>query len=78
MSSDNVQRFLKAYRESARETELGLVHLYPHLFRHTRAMHLYMAGVPLPLVAEWLGHSNMETTQIYYGKQNIMERKPAN
>ena len=25
--------------------------------RHTRAMHLYMAGMPLELVSQWLGHS---------------------
>ena len=31
-------------------------------------MHLYTAGVPLPLISEWLGHSNEETTRIYYAK----------
>ncbi|MBQ1924090.1 MAG: tyrosine-type recombinase/integrase [Lachnospiraceae bacterium] len=30
--------------------------------RHSRALHLYRAGVPLPLISEWLGHSNIETT----------------
>jgi site-specific recombinase XerD len=77
MSSDNVQRFLKTYEESARKAKPDLMHLHPHLFRHTRAMHLYMAGVPLPLVAEWLGHSNMETTQIYAQASIEMKRKAA-
>lgn len=31
MSPDNVQRFLRNYEESARETEPGLLHLHPHL-----------------------------------------------
>ena len=26
------------------------------MFRHSRAMHLYRNGMPLPLVSEWLGH----------------------
>jgi len=77
MSADNVQRFLKTYEESARKANPDLMHLHPHLFRHTRAMHLYMAGVPLPLVAEWLGHSNMETTQIYAQASIEMKRKAA-
>lgn len=75
MSADNVQRFLRNYEKSARETEPGLLHLHPHLFRHTRAMHLYMAGVPLPLISEWLGHSRMETTQIYAQASIEMKRK---
>lgn len=40
-----------------------------------RAMHLYLAGVPLPLVSEWLGHSNMETTQIYARATDEMKRQ---
>jgi site-specific recombinase XerD len=77
MSADNAQRFLKIYEESARIAKPDLMHLHPHLFRHTRAMHLYMAGVPLPLVSEWLGHSNMETTQIYAQASIEMKRKAA-
>lgn len=75
MSPDNVQRFLRNYEESARKTEPGLPHLHPRLFRHSRAMHLYMAGVPLPLIAEWLGHSRMETTQIYAQASIEMKRR---
>ena len=52
-------------------------HLHPHLWRHTRAMHLYRAGVPLPLISEWLGHSQLETTQIYVKATTDMKRKAA-
>lgn len=75
MSADNVQRFLRIYEKFAKKTNPKLNHLHPHLFRHSRAMHLYMAGVPLPLVAEWLGHSNLETTQIYAQATMEMKRK---
>ena len=40
-------------------------HVHPHLWRHTRAMHLYQHGMDLTLVSQWLGHTNIETTLIY-------------
>lgn len=77
MSADNIARFLNVYETAARKEIPDLVHLHPHLFRHTRAMHLYSAGVPLPLISEWLGHSRMETTQIYARVTTDMKRKAA-
>ena len=75
MSQDNVQRFMKKYEELAQKVKKDIPHLHPHLWRRTRAMHLYMAGVPLPLVSEWLGHSSMETTQIYAKATDEMKRQ---
>ena len=52
MSADNVQRFMKVYEEKSKKINADIPHLHPHLWRRTRAMHLYVAGVPLPLVSE--------------------------
>lgn len=68
MSADNTQRFMNEYEKKAKNIKADIPHLHPHLWRRTRAMHLYMAGVALPIVSEWLGHSSEETTQIYYAK----------
>ncbi|MEE1040526.1 MAG: tyrosine-type recombinase/integrase, partial [Lachnospiraceae bacterium] len=76
MSSDNVSRILKDCETAIRKDNPGLIHLHSHLFRRTRAMHLYLAGVPLPTISEWLGHSNIETTRFYYGKKNLMTSCP--
>jgi integrase/recombinase XerD len=78
MSDDNVARFMNKYGMAAKAVckEVPLK-VHPHMFRRTRAMHLYRAGMPLALLSEWLGHENPETTLIYYGKKNIMERKLA-
>lgn len=38
---------------------------HPHLWRHSRAMHLYQHGMDLERISQWLGHSNLETTLIY-------------
>ena len=74
MSSDNVSRILKDCESSARKTNPDILHLHSHLFRRSRAMHLYQAGVPLPTVSEWLGHSNIETTRFYARITEEMKR----
>jgi integrase/recombinase XerD len=37
----------------------------PHVLRHTAAMFLLQAGVDTSVIALWLGHETVETTQIY-------------
>ncbi|MGL5437761.1 MAG: tyrosine-type recombinase/integrase [Lachnospiraceae bacterium] len=75
MSDDNVARFIDKYASLARkECDEIPENVTPHMFRHSRALHLYRKGVPLPLISEWLGHSNMETTLIYAYADTEMKR----
>ena len=37
----------------------------PHVLRHTLTMDFLMHGVDRSVIALWLGHESMETTQIY-------------
>lgn len=37
----------------------------PKGLRHGFAIHAITCGVPLPLIKRWLGHSSLETTEIY-------------
>jgi len=74
MSPDNAARILCKYEMIAKSLQPNFPHLYPHLFRHARALHLYQAGMPLALVAEWLGHSQLETTLIYAHADTEMKR----
>ena len=41
-------------------------HCHPHACRHTVAHCLFLAGNPIALVAKYLGHTNLETTNRYY------------
>ncbi len=37
----------------------------PHVLRHTAAMDLLHHGVDRSIIALWLGHESIETTQVY-------------
>jgi integrase/recombinase XerD len=66
LSTDAIGVMLKNCAKSARKTCSEVPEcVHPHLFRHTRAMDLYRAGMPLSYVAEFLGHVNVNTTDIY-------------
>ena len=44
---------------------LGPKTVSPHVLRHTCAMSLLAVGVDISVIALWLGHEGVETTQIY-------------
>ena len=44
-------------------------------FRKSRAMMLYQAGMPLELLAQFLGHDDPMTTLVYAHADNDMKRR---
>ena len=47
----------------------------PHVLRHSSAMELLAAGVDTSVIALWLGHEHVQTTQIYlHGDLSLKER----
>lgn len=76
MSADNVEKFMKRYGLKARvQCNKVPEGLHPHMFRHSRSMHLYRGGMPLALLSEWLGHAQLETTKIYANADTQMKRE---
>jgi integrase/recombinase XerD len=47
----------------------------PHTLRHTKAMHMVEANVPLIAIRDILGHADLETTEIYAKANLAMKRK---
>jgi site-specific recombinase XerD len=75
MSPDNTERFIKKYGIAARSVNLEVPEsLHPHTFRHSRSMHLYRSGMPMVLLAEWLGHAQISSTLIYANADTEMKR----
>lgn len=51
----------------------------PHVLRHTTAMDLLQEGIDCSVIALWLGHESVETTQIYLDanlalKQEVLDK----
>jgi len=51
--------------------------VHPHLFRHSRSVHLYQHGMPMELVSQWLGHANLETTIGFYARADTEHKRKA-
>lgn len=47
----------------------------PHMFRHSKAMHLLQAGVNLIYIRDFLGHVDLKTTEIYARADTETKRK---
>lgn len=67
LSADAVQKLIQKYVGRTRGTCLSLKdkRISPHVLRYSAAMELLHAGVDSSLIALWLGHESVETTQIY-------------
>jgi integrase/recombinase XerD len=54
---------------------LGQKAISMHVLRHSAAMRLLRAGIETSVIALWLGHERVETTQIYlHADMGIKER----
>ncbi len=67
LSRDAVERRIAKYAATASAgcPSLRTKRISPHVLRHTAAMRLLQAGVDTSVIALWLGHERIETTQIY-------------
>lgn len=76
MSDDNIRKFLKEYAQKACALCPDMpTNVHPHMFRHSRAMHLYQHGMPLVLISQWLGHADLQTTLIYAHADTEQKRR---
>lgn len=77
LSADGVQYIITKHAEAARTKcpSLANKRVTPHVLRHTAAMELLQAGVDRTVIALWLGHESMETTQVYLDADLALKEK---
>jgi integrase/recombinase XerD len=77
LSRDSVEHLVNKHTLTASQHCASLRNktVSPHVLRHTSAMRLLQAGVDSTVIALWLGHESVETTQIYiHADMTIKER----
>jgi site-specific recombinase XerD len=67
LSPDAVQRLVRKHATTAAEhcPSLRPDQLHPHILRHSCAMALLQAGVDTAVIALWLGHTDIRSTNAY-------------
>ena len=67
LSRDSVEYLVAKHAKTALQhcPSLKHKHVTPHVLRHSVAMDLLQHGVDCAVIALWLGHESVETTQIY-------------
>ena len=62
-------------RASARCASLKKKRVSPHIVRHGTAMALLQSGVDIVVIALWLGHESIETTNAYLHANLAMKER---
>jgi integrase/recombinase XerD len=76
MSRSGLRYLLAKYVRSAASARTGLPSkVGPHTLRHSKAMHMLQAGVPLVIIRDILGHVDVKTTEVYARADLEMKRR---
>jgi len=75
LSRGGIAWIIRKYQARTNDPQLIDADISPHTLRHSKAMHLYEAGVPLPYIRDFLGHAELSTTEIYARASTEAKRK---
>jgi site-specific recombinase XerD len=75
LSRGGIAWIIRKYQTRTDDPQLADADISPHTLRHSKAMHLYEAGVPLPYIRDILGHVDLSTTEIYARASTEAKRK---
>ncbi len=77
LTRTGITYILNKYAQEIRKENSTLIpkQLSPHCIRHSKAMHLLQSGVSLIYIRDFLGHSQIKTTEIYAKTDSAWKRK---
>ena len=75
LTRSGITYIVQKYADMARETASGMpTKISPHIFRHTKAMHMVQANVNPVFIKDYLGHADISTTEVYARADNEAKR----
>ena len=75
LTRSGITYIVQKYAVMARETASGMpTKISPHIFRHTKAMHMVQANVNPVFIKDYLGHADISTTEVYARADNEAKR----
>ena len=75
LTRSGVTYIVRKYADMARTMAPGMpVKISPHVFRHTKAMHMVQANVNPVFIKDYLGHADISTTEVYARADNEAKR----
>lgn len=77
LTKEGIAYIVSKYAALARNASAVIVPkvVTPHMFRHSKAMHLLQAGVNLIYIRDFLGHEDIKTTEIYAKCDTELKRR---
>lgn len=77
LSNAGLSYIINQYAKAARVIRPDLIpdRISPHVFRHSKAMHLLQAGVNIVYIRDILGHVSIQTTEIYARADSKQKRE---
>lgn len=76
LTKEGIAHIISRHVVSARKVSTSVPEkVTPHMFRHSKAMHLLQAGVSLIYIRDLLGHEDIKTTEIYAKCDSELKRQ---
>jgi len=76
LTKEGIAYIISRYAGSAKRSSTSVPEkVTPHMFRHSKAMHLLQAGVNLIYIRDFLGHEDIKTTEIYAKCDSELKRQ---
>ena len=75
LTRSGITYIVQKYADMAKAASPGMpAKISPHVFRHTKAMHLVQANVNPVYIKDYLGHADISTTEVYARADNDAKR----